>query len=452
MRERPSNCGARHRGLEVILGPRLVADLDLGPGEGGLDQQPYLVQGDRPSGAGLAPCDGPSISSTRQNLTRGRPLGSPAALLGGVDRLPAGVGDVLGLALVEQGLDLAAVAASFGSGMGAGRRGPGEDRLRVSWESFLFVPITPRRAALDPAGCVQAGDWAPSSPVTRAVLVRRSHRGPRRRGRPVERLRRGSRSSAAPGRTRSPRARRCRGADGARPVLAGARCAPTTMRSTLPSPWISIGELRKLSTMRCFLPSGSRFENSVKISTLRSFVGSESSESISAWLISSSSISAGSMSMSACGHLAELADLGVGECRLRGAAAAQHDDLLHAALGERLDRVVGGVGGLSSSRGRASMRATSAATLPLPITTTRSAEVEVVVGEVRMRVVPIDELGGRMASRAGPRRGSRDGGRSRCRRRRGRRRSARAARRRDVLADGRRCRRSGSSWRAAVFS
>ncbi len=41
------------------------------------------------------------------------------------------------------------------------------------------------------------------------------------------------------------------------------------------------------------------------------------------------------------------------------------------------------------------MRATSAATLPLPITTaTAVGEVELVVGEVGVGVVPGDELGG----------------------------------------------------------
>ncbi len=54
---------------------------------------------------------------------------------------------------------------------------------------------------------------------------------------------------------------------------------------------------------------------------------------------------------------------------------------------------------LSSSSVSASMRATSAATLPLPITTaTRVGEVELVVGEVGMGVVPGDELGGGVRS------------------------------------------------------
>ena len=42
----------------------------------------------------------------------------------------------------------------------------------------------------------------------------------------------------------------------------------------------------------------------------------------------------------------ELAQLGAGERRLRGTAAAEHDDLLDPALAQRLERVVGDVGAL----------------------------------------------------------------------------------------------------------
>ena len=47
-------------------------------------------------------------------------------------------------------------------------------------------------------------------------------------------------------------------------------------------------------------------------------------------------------------ELAELAQLRVGERRLRGPAPAEHDDLLHGATRERVERVIGDVG-----RGRA---------------------------------------------------------------------------------------------------
>ena len=51
------------------------------------------------------------------------------------------------------------------------------------------------------------------------------------------------------------------------------------MLSTLPSPWISTGEQQKRITTRFGLPSGARWEKSVKISTLRRWVGSQSSDS-----------------------------------------------------------------------------------------------------------------------------------------------------------------------------
>ena len=50
-----------------------------------------------------------SSSSKLQSFTRGRPCGSPAALLGAVDRLPARVGHVVGPALGEQLLERVAV-------------------------------------------------------------------------------------------------------------------------------------------------------------------------------------------------------------------------------------------------------------------------------------------------------------------------------------------------------
>ena len=82
----------------------------------------------------------------------------------------------------------------------------------------------------------------------------------------------------------------------------------------------------------------------------------------------------------------------------------------------------------SSSGSRTSIRATSIATLPLPITTARvGGEVELSSARVRVAVVPGDELAWRRASRGGPRPGSRAGCRRRCRPRRRPRGSARAA-------------------------
>ena len=97
-------------------------------------------------------------------------------------------------------------------------------------------------------------------------------------------------------------------------------------------------------------------------------------------------------------HLAELPELRVGERRLRRAAAPQDDDLAHAAVGERVDRVVRGVGLLELGGAcSASIRATSVATLPFPITTARSHErSNSRSAKSGWRVVPGDERGGRM--------------------------------------------------------
>ena len=116
-------------------------------------------------------------------------------------------------------------------------------------------------------------------------------------------------------------------------------------------------------------------------------------------LISSSSISAGVDDDVGLGHLAELADLGVGECRLRGSAAAEHDDLLDAALGQGLDRVVGGVGALQLVAGQGQHAGDVGGDVAVadhddPL----AGEVVAVVGEVGVGVVPIDELRGRVAA------------------------------------------------------
>ena len=95
-------------------------------------------------------------------------------------------------------------------------------------------------------------------------------------------------------------------------------------------------------------------------------------------------------------EVAQLAQLGARERRLRGTAPAEHDDLL-----DRGSRAAPRARGRRRRCARAraalsvSMRVTSAATLPLPITTApRRREVELEVAVVRVAVVPGDELGG----------------------------------------------------------
>ena len=78
IRERPSNWGAVDGGAEVVGGAGLVDDLDARSGQGGLDQQADLGDGDRHQtpAPDLAAA---TISSIETNFTRGRPWGSPAA-------------------------------------------------------------------------------------------------------------------------------------------------------------------------------------------------------------------------------------------------------------------------------------------------------------------------------------------------------------------------------------
>ena len=71
---------------------------------------------------------------------------------------------------------------------------------------------------------------------------------------------------------------------------------------------------------------------------------------------------------------AQLAQLGAGERGLRRPAAAEHHDLLDRARAQRLQRVVGDVRPRELRSLRVSIRVTSAATLPLPITTARRAD------------------------------------------------------------------------------
>ncbi len=135
------------------------------------------------------------------------------------------------------------------------------------------------------------------------------------------------------------------------------------------------------------------------MSTLRRLVGCASSESSHSRLSSSSSISAGSIIDVGLGHLAQLADLGIGEGGLGGPAAAEHEDLLHGAVGQGVDRVLGGVGDLQLLAGEGEHPGDVGGDVAVadhhhPL----AAEVEFAVGEVGVGVVPVDELGGRVAA------------------------------------------------------
>ena len=92
------------------------------------------------------------------------------------------------------------------------------------------------------------------------------------------------------------------------------------------------------------LPVACRRAYSLRISTFfcvaRSWL-----RSTAARLSGSSSTSSGRARDVGVGQLAELPHLGIRERGLRGPAPAQQIDFLHAALAERLERVVGDVGG-----------------------------------------------------------------------------------------------------------
>ena len=100
-------------------------------------------------------------------------------------------------------------------------------------------------------------------------------------------------------------------------------------------------------------------------------------------------------------ELAQLAQLGRGEGGLRRAAAAEHDHLVDLGRGQRLDRVVGGVGG----RDLLGVEHEHAGDVDRDVAVADHdragrAEVELVVGVVRVAVVPGHEL--ERAVAAGP--------------------------------------------------
>ena len=94
----------------------------------------------------------------------------------------------------------------------------------------------------------------------------------------------------------------------------------------------------------------------------------------------------------------EVLELGVGERRLRGAAAAEHHDLLDAAGAQRLERVVGDVGGGELVGGLDQQaRHVGGDVAVADHDRARAREVGDEVAVVGVAVVPADQLGGRQA-------------------------------------------------------
>ena len=125
-----------------------------------------------------------SRSSKLHSFTRGRPCGSPASLLGRVDRLPAGVATRRRAGALRSGR-----RASRGRGRPAPAGGPRRDpRARmstVSWASRLLVPMMPVGPRL-----IQPTTYSPGSGavVTEdAAAVVRDHRAALVEGEALER-------------------------------------------------------------------------------------------------------------------------------------------------------------------------------------------------------------------------------------------------------------------------
>ena len=272
-----------------------------------------------------------------QSLTRGRPRGSPRRPLDRVDRLPARVRDDLDAALARSAsIDPVRPRTR---GRGAGILEQEVDRLRGV---LLVRPDHPRRAALDPARAVDAGDRRPALVEDAPALVRH------RPARLVER-RPGQRDAVVADAAEDDPARdhlalvgrHCADAAAARPARDG--CArPRSPRRARPR-----GSRRASGGSgggrTAALPVGVREAKSRRISTLRWTMFDAPSSSAS--LAGSSSSSAGSTTTSApASSPISWSSVDV-HARLHRSAPAEDDDLAQAGRRDRLDRLVGRVRG-----------------------------------------------------------------------------------------------------------
>ena len=131
------------------------------------------------------------------------------------------------------------------------------------------------------------------------------------------------------------------------PRGSGSRRLRTTRRPVTgpsPSPRISTGERQKRSSIRCDFPVGRLVANSRNMATFRRTVGEASSDSSHAALCGSSSSSAGSTTTSALASSPSSRSSGFVNAACAGPATAEDDHFGDRGAGERLDRVVGGVG------------------------------------------------------------------------------------------------------------
>ena len=212
---------------------------------------------------------------------RTSPAGGPAARrapLGAVDRLPALVGDVVRGALGEQLLDRGRIGVAAPEAIRPASTS--SSRLStVSWASFLLVPITPDGPRLIQPTAYWPGTCSPlSGSVTRppslGITPRRSSNGT-----PVQPDALVADRARRRGRTRSSRARRCRARGSRRTRPGRARCGRRRSARPCRRPGSRRASAGSAARSACGLPSGSRCENSVKISTFLRVVMSASSDS-----------------------------------------------------------------------------------------------------------------------------------------------------------------------------
>ena len=116
----------------------------------------------------------------RVSFTRGRPAALAERALVAVDRLPAVVGDELGLALAQQALDTPPGAGAGGCSAVDGRRcreaRSASIASTVSWASFLFVPITPEGPRLIQPTTYSPGERLAAVGVEHAPALVGDHR------------------------------------------------------------------------------------------------------------------------------------------------------------------------------------------------------------------------------------------------------------------------------------
>ena len=346
---------------------------------------------------------GPPRASRRcgTNFTRGRPSGLPRSCsAASIASQPAKVTMRRGCAppAAPRSPCRSAVA-------GAGRPRAGSRSSKrwstVSWASFLLVPITPLGPRLIQPTAYWPSTWSPvSGSSDAAALVADDAAVARRTGRPRARCP-CSRSSGRRGRTRSSRARRCRAARMRAGLVAMQLVAADDDPLDLA---VALDLDRRAEEAQhdppAACPRARAAANSVKISTFLRAVMSASSDSRYSRLSVVELAVGGVDDDVGVDHLAQLADLGVREGGLGRAAAAEDDDLLDAAVGEGVDRVLGGVGLLELLAVEAEHPGDVGGDVAVADHDGALAgEVELVVGEVGVGVVPGDELGGGVAAR-----------------------------------------------------